>query len=227
MFTLRELLGRHRTVLLLDSASSRIQTGLLRRERAALWESAETDAGSGLFACVEKLLARAGSPEQPLHFAEIDAILFCDGPGSVLGIRTAAVALRTWKTAYSQTHYSYCSLAVVGAFLARQENLRSFSVIADARRESWHCLSVDHAGALGPLRRIPAAELTGALVQPSHFRHWSALPAGVRGVPYDLAVQLPAIDDAALFHDAPEPDAFLHEEPTYVTWTPQIHRAPA
>ena len=23
------------------------------------------------------------------------------------------------------------------------------------------------------------------------------------------------------------PDAFLHEEPRYVTWTPQIHRAPA
>ncbi len=226
MFTLRELLGRHRTVLLLDSASSRIQAGLIRRDHPALWESAETDAGSGLFACVEKLIARAGSPEQPLPFAEIDAVLFCEGPGSVLGIRIAAVALRTWKTAYSQTHYSYCSLAVVAAFLTRQENLHSFSVIADARRESWHCLSVDASGASGLLRRVPAAELTGALVQPSHFRHWSTLPPDTRTVPYDLAAQLPAIDDVALFHDAPEPDAFLHEEPTYVTWTPQIHRAP-
>ena len=32
--------------------------------------------------------------------------------------------------------------------------------------------------------------------------------------------------DLDLFRPTDAPDAFLHEEPSYATWTPQIHRAP-
>jgi tRNA threonylcarbamoyladenosine biosynthesis protein TsaB len=78
-----------------------------------------------------------------------------------------------------------------------------------------------------PLRRIPTSELTGELVMPEHFRHWSPLPAGVRLVPYSLPDLLQHVEDADLFHETDAPDAFLHEEPTYVKWIPQIHRAPA
>ena len=59
------------------------------------------------------------------------------------------------------------------------------------------------------------------------FRNWSAIPAGVTRVPYSLAELLPRVPDAELFTATEAPDAFLHEEPSYVTWTPQIHRAPA
>jgi len=47
-------------------------------------------------------------------------------------------------------------------------------------------------------------------------------------VPYDLAAlfALPAVADADLFRPSPAPDAFLHEEPAYAKWVPQIHRAP-
>ena len=36
-----------------------------------------------------------------------------------------------------------------------------------------------------------------------------------------------AFIDADLFRATDAPDAFLHEEPSYATWTPQIHRAPS
>ena len=62
---------------------------------------------------------------------------------------------------------------------------------------------------------------------PEGFRHWSTLPAGVTRTPYVLADLLPAVADHDLFRATDAPDAFLHEEPSYVTWTPQIHRAPA
>jgi hypothetical protein len=29
-----------------------------------------------------------------------------------------------------------------------------------------------------------------------------------------------------LFRQTEEPDAFLHEEPSYAMWTPQVHQAP-
>jgi tRNA threonylcarbamoyladenosine biosynthesis protein TsaB len=95
-------------------------------------------------------------------------------------------------------------------------------VIADARRESWHHYQIGHG-----LRRLPAAELSGELVMPRHFRHWSTLPPGVQEVPYSLAELLPKIWDANVLRATDAPDAFLHEEPSYVKWTPQVHRAPA
>jgi hypothetical protein len=54
------------------------------------------------------------------------------------------------------------------------------------------------------------------------------LPADlpVRREPYDLTTILPRAANACIFHAVESPDAFLHEEPSYVTWTPQIHRAP-
>ncbi|MGC4071899.1 MAG: peptidase M22 [Nibricoccus sp.] len=222
MFTLRALLDRHSTILLIDSASSRIQAGLLRRGHDPIWEAATEEAGTALFSLTEKILARAAIP-----LSAIDAFIFCDGPGSVLGIRTAAVALRTWNALHPRPSYAYTSLALTAHHLALTENLRDFSVISDARRETWHRVSVDVSGTVSALQRAPAAGLTGALILPENFRHWSTLPASVRTVPYDIASQLPALVETPLFIEAPEPDAFLHEEPSYQTWSPKIHRAPA
>ena len=73
---------------------------------------------------------------------------------------------------------------------------------------------------------MPTAELAGELVMPEGFRHWTPLPAGVTSTPYVLADLLPRVADADLFRPTAAPDAFLHEEPAYATWTPQIHRAP-
>ena len=66
----------------------------------------------------------------------------------------------------------------------------------------------------------------GELVTPENFRHWTPLPAEVRRVPYSLEALLPRVAGEDLFLPTEAPDAFLHEEPSYVTWTPQIHRAP-
>lgn len=221
MLTLRALLAAHPTLLLIDSASSRIQVGLFRADAEPLWETADQEAGVAVFAGTEKLLARSA-----LTFADLAAFAFCDGPGSVLGIRTAAVALRTWRVLHPRPTFSFCSLALVAQTLRQAENAQSFSVIADARRDTWHRIAVDATGALSPLQRVSTNQLSGSLVMPAHFRHWSALPAGVRTVPYDLAASFVTLRDIPLFTTAPEPDAFLHEEPAYQTWHPQIHRAP-
>jgi tRNA threonylcarbamoyladenosine biosynthesis protein TsaB len=96
------------------------------------------------------------------------------------------------------------------------------AVIADARRESWHHFQIGQG-----LRRVAAAELRGELVMPQQFRHWSPLPANVRPMSYAVREFLPKVWDADLLHETTSPDAFLHEEPSYVTWTPQVHQSPA
>lgn len=215
MSSLRQLLAAHPVLLLIDSASARVQAGLWTagETRPPSWLASDAEASSAVFAHVEKLLADAG-----LQITDVNTFVFCEGPGSVLGIRTAAVALRAWRVVQPDAIcQAYQSLDLVAHALGRSDA----TVIADARRDTWHALRLGE-----PLRRVTAAELSGELVMPEHFRHWTALPAGVASTSYDLAALLPSLMDADLFRATAEPDAFMHDAPDYVTWTPQVHQAP-
>ncbi|PTY04996.1 peptidase M22 [Opitutaceae bacterium EW11] len=222
MLSLRDLLSRHSPLLLIDSSSSNIQVGLLRSDAAPVWTEAIDEAGTAVFAGADRVLSQAG-----VRLADVRAYAFCDGPGSVLGIRTAAVALRTWRVVHALPAYAYCSLRLVAAFQLQAGEPAPFAVIADARRDTWHRVAAAENGELSPLHRTPGASVSGSLLTPQHFRSWAALPAGTRQVPYSVRDLLAALETTPLFHETSEPDAFLHEEPVYQTWTPQVHRAPS
>lgn len=214
MPSLRELLAAHDSLLLVDAASAVIQVGWLEHQPnhptgfVARWETRAEEAGIGLFHALAALNAKP---------ADAGAFVFCDGPGSILGIRTTAVALRSWQVLHPRPAFTFHSLDLVAHALGRNE----LTIIADARRETWHAASLGRK-----LRRVPSAELAGDLVMPENFRHWSQPPPGVCLAPYSLDQLLPRAFDADVFRATAAPDAFLHEEPSYVTWTPQIHRAP-
>lgn len=195
-------------LLVIDAASSEVQVGLVGADGQGRWATSRDEAGVGVFACLEQLGVDPGA---------VPAYAFCDGPGSVLGIRTVAMALRTWQVFAPKPIYAYGSLALVAHALGRPE----VGAIADARRNAWHLYQIGRG-----LRRVPADDLPAELVTPESFRSWTPLPPRVARVPYSLADLLPRLADVDLFQSTTSPDAFLHEEPSYVTWTPQIHRAP-
>lgn len=209
---LAQLLVAHPSFLLVDTSSARVQVGLWAPSvTTPRWHTSEAEAGTGLFACVEALLAETG-----LAIGDLNAFAFCEGPGSILGIRTAAVALRTWQVLANAPIYSFRSLDLAAHFHRRTD----LTLIADARRDRWHVVSPQ-----GTLSRIATNELRGALGMPEGFRHWTPLPANVERVSYDLTQMLPATAQIDLFRTAEHPDAFLHEDPAYALWTPRIHQA--
>jgi tRNA threonylcarbamoyladenosine biosynthesis protein TsaB len=215
MPSLREILAAHAPLLLLDAASTQVQVGLFDRAGPAHWAAAGEEAGVALFRGVESL---------GVDLAAVRAFAFCEGPGSILGIRTAAMALRVWNALAVRPIFAFRSLEIVAHDLARRDPLESFSVIADARRGGWHRIEVA-AGAVGALQRVEAAALAGVLYLPENFRIWAARPAETRTVAYDLATLLPRLAETDLFRPTEAPDAFLHEDPSYQTWTPRIHSA--
>lgn len=210
MPSLRQILLEHSPLLLIDAASARVQAALLGQGEPPRWASREDEAGVAVFACLDALDVDIGS---------VAAFAFCEGPGSILGIRTSAMALRAWDVLRPRPLYAYVGLAVVAAALGRPGT----AVIADARRGQWH-----RVVAGGALERVPASALSGDLAMPEGFRHWDPLPPGTAAAPYDLAslFALPAVAGADLFRETRAPDAFLHGEPSYSKWVPQIHRSP-
>ena len=226
MISLADILREHAPILLLDAGSARIQVGLIEGAGvrvskpwepdlgvkdpalSAQWAESGEEAGVGLFRCVESLKVDIG---------QVRGFAFAEGPGSVLGIRTAAMALRTWCALAPRPVYAYHGLDL----LARADGRAGVTFIADARRDTWHCCRVGEA-----VRRVPTAELRVPLAMPEGFRHWTPLPSGVEQVPYSLADLLARTVAVPLFHLTDAPDAFLHQEPQYAAWAPQIHRAP-
>jgi tRNA threonylcarbamoyladenosine biosynthesis protein TsaB len=220
MSSLTQLLATHQRLLVLDAASTRLQVGLLRANAPAQWQAEAAEAGSGLFTGADAVLTAGG-----LQLADVDAFVFCEGPGSMLGVRTVAMAIRTWQVLRSRPAYAYQSLAIAGCF-ARRTVAGPLSVVADARRESWHVQSIAADGTPGLLQRVPANQLpAGKLLTPENFRTWAPLPRAVDTCSYDLATVLPAIAATDLFRPTETPDAFQHEAPDYKKWSAQVHSA--
>ena len=210
MPSLSQILGERSPLLLIDAASATVQAGVLCGASRPSWSSRAKEAGAGVFECLDSLDVDIGS---------VRAFAFCEGPGSILGIRTSAMALRAWNAISPRPTYAYIGLAVVARALGRP----GAAVIADARRGQWHRIRDG-----GALERVPHSQLSGDLVTPEGFRHWDPLPPGTATAPYDMAAlfSMPGVTDADLFRETAAPDAFLHGEPTYQRWVPQIHRAP-
>ena len=219
MPSLSQLLTDHRRLLVFDAASTQTQVGLLTSESPAIWRTTSDEAGRGIFSLSEEILAESG-----LRIEEIDAFIFCEGPGSMLGTRTAAMALRTWQALKPRPCFSYQSLAVAGHYEWRSHGRHDFAIIADARRDSWHRQHFGSDGEMSLLQRIPTAELNAeVLVMPENFRAWATPPHPTRTCCYDLAQLFPALGDTDLFRAVDAPDAFQHEAPEYKKWAAQVH----
>jgi len=213
MVSLDTLLSSYSGVLVIDAASSRIQVGWYGEVSRPAWRSSAEDSGEAIFHCLEGL---------QVNVREIGAVVFCEGPGSLLGVRTVATLIRTWQLLNRMPIFSFRSLELVA--LAGGEC--DIGMIADARRETWHLVEVDAEGHCSAVRRVSSENLPRRLRMPDHFRTWAPLPEGVVRVPYDLACMLEAARAIPLLRPVDEPDAFAHEANHYVTWTPQVHRAP-
>ncbi len=215
MHSFDTILRQHATILLLDAASASVRAGWVRRDQAPRWISINSEASSGIYAALTELDV---SPNAA------DAFVFCEGPGSILGIRTVATALRTWVALHPRLVYSYRSLELV----ATAHGSPDLTAICDARRQSWHATGVEPDGSLRALQRVPTGDLPSSdLITPAGFRQWSATPQPPPSiVPYEPQRLTGDLSALPLFREAPEPDAFLHENPSFVQWTPAVHRAP-
>lgn len=221
MPSLPSLLAAHGSLLVVDAASLSVQVGLLRTGQAPLWRNSSEDAGTGLFRQTSTLLD-AGA----MTLEQIGALIFCAGPGSMLGIRTSAMALRTWQTLRSRPAYAYSSLTLAAHFARTQHPAEAFAVIADARRETWHCLAVGADGTSSEWQRLATADLPAVtLLTPEHFRRWSQPPRSLLTTSYELATIFATLAGEDYFQPSPSPNAFQATAPEYKKWSAQIHQA--
>lgn len=220
--SLRQLLEQHPSLLVIDSSSTRVEAVLWQRGSLTPAQVVHCDGEAS--AALPEVTAQALAAVA-LTVRALDAVAFCAGPGSVLGIRLAAASLRAWRAINpSLALFSYQSLPLLAAAHP------AHAIVADARRDSWHVVRPESPD---QIQRLTTAQLgplacISPLGTPATFRRWSSLPSEVTLHPltYSAAALLCAASDTPFFTPSSEPEAFLADTPSYVTWTPQIHQAP-
>ena len=207
--------------LVLDgSARAGVRVGVLSGGR---WvgQGVSTDGAlEGLFGCVEAALAEA-----KLSLGDIRSFALCVGPGSVLGIRIAALAVRSWSALEPRPIFIWESLAGIARSALVAGEKGPFLVAAESRLKRWHALEVSVDGSLGPPFEAEAAQLnsSGRRVLASSEAAPSVLTSHV-AVPHPWSSLPTFFTQPGFLREEPRPDA-LNVANDFATWSGERHRS--
>lgn len=171
--------------LALDASTRDVAVGVLSEDRWEALRQATGDALETIFRLTDEVLARSGR-----ELGELNGVLFCAGPGSLLGLRLAAMAVGTWRQLPELAQWElrqYHSLHYMAA--TRQlRGERDFHVLSPFRREQLNHLQVID-GSPGEPGVLPVSAL-GESPPPRYFVPNGTLrtspPEAATVIAYDL-----------------------------------------
>ena len=173
----------------------------------------------GLFGCVEVALAEA-----KLKLGDIRSFALCVGPGSVLGIRIAALAVRSWSALEPRPIFIWESLAGIARSALTVGEQGPFLVAVESRLKRWHALEVSADGSLGAPFEAEAAQLnsSGHRVLASSEAAAGVLISHV-AVPHPWSALPTFFAQSGFLREESRPDA-LNVANDFATWSGERHR---
>ncbi len=206
--------------LVLDgSARHGVRVGVWQGGRWVAEAHSEEGALEATFACAEAALAKVG-----LQFADLRAFAVCVGPGSMLGIRVTAMAVRTWAALQPCEVWVWEPLVALAAAVRLRGEAGAFHVVSESRLKRWHVVSVDADGLPSPARECEVeqvAALSGRLLT-TVTSAAQVLPAAV--VVPEAWAELPKVfTQAGVLRRDPKPEA-LNAAADFATWSGERHR---
>jgi tRNA threonylcarbamoyladenosine biosynthesis protein TsaB len=206
--------------LVLDgSARAGVRVGVLSGGRWVGQGLSPEGALEGLFGCVEVALAEA-----KLKLSDIRSFALCVGPGSVLGIRIAALAVRSWSALEPRPIFVWESLAGIARSALAAGEKGPFLVAAESRLKRWHALEVSADGSLGVPFEAEAAQLnsSGHRVLASSEAAVGVLTSHV-AVPHPWSALPTFFAQPGFLREELSPDA-LNVANDFATWSGERHR---
>jgi len=213
-------------LLLIDSSSQRLCVSAFDTDGKLVTRASAEDASLVLFSSIAELLS-----EISLKLDELKAIGFCSGPGSMLGLRTAAIGIRAWQATGildAVSIYSFASLQI-GAELARlQENGDDdFLLVTDARRNSWNAIERKN-GCNSEVRLISQESLdaySGRIYTLSDFPIWGQPSRTLTQIPYLPEKVFSESGIVSLLQPAPEVELLSLRGSEFAKWIPKARTA--
>ena len=214
--------------LFLDASGPTTHVGLLHKRQWAARYAAETSTLEALFAGVSYCLKQSKR-----SLEDVESFIYCDGPGSTLGLRLTLIALKTWRTLPQWTSaplYAYHRLHIAAAIaIAQRAAIPPFHLITESRQKCWHCLKVVAPNdiATSPLSTLSSNDLTslqGSIFYLPQRKLAQSLTIKAQRLNYDLDGLSELWGDSALFRSITVPKLSAETPVTYQHWHPERHR---
>ena len=162
--------------------------------------------------------------EAKLKLGDIRSFALCVGPGSVLGIRIAALAVRSWSALEPRPIFVWESLAGIARSALVAGEKGPFLVAVESRLKRWHALEVSIDGSLGVPFEAEAAQLnsSGHRVLASSEAAAGVLTSHV-AVPHSWSALPTFFAQSGFLREELRPDA-LNVANDFATWSGERHR---
>ncbi|MEM8867545.1 MAG: hypothetical protein AAGC73_04695 [Verrucomicrobiota bacterium] len=212
--------------LVLDTSNPTIFCGLLQGPEAWLAQvRREGVALENLFPVVSQTFAQSRS-----KLANIESFIYCEGPGSVLGLRLAAMALQTWQELAAQTpkFYAYNGLQMTAQALQKQTNCSDALLISDWKKNAWNAAYIE----AGIIRANDVVDDSALEDYPHPVYHlpqrkgWQKPPPQATTLSYDPAALINLSSLEGLLRATDRVELAQTAANTFAKWTPERHRAP-
>lgn len=214
-----------RPVLFLDASAPFVQVGLWQNQRWLSHCCVDAPALEAIFRCVREQLALAS-----VRLEQVAGFVHNEGPGSILGIRLSAMALRVWSGQVPV--WAVRSLPLVAAKVAVLTPASpAGAVISEFRQGLWNWFEPSAADRSG--NRICVIE-TDELAERlragrtcyylRHRKSWAPPPGPVQEVDSNLSACAPVLATAGLLRKVAKAEAFLALPPEFKKTDGERHR---
>ncbi len=210
-------------LLVTDASSVGALAGIMGRDGWMAYRSEGGATSKTFFASVQHLLTETG-----LRIGDLQGFIFCEGPGSTMGIRINCMAVRTWVwlNADQPPVYAYKSLEAMA--LIQSDRLgHPFAIFSDLRIDQWNGIKVDSPSRSSPVQVVTPKDLENWPDTRYHLRqrlYSPAAPPGSRSLSYDIQPLQSPEDFAGLIRRVGTPKPFQTTAITFKKWAPQRHR---
>ena len=210
--------------LVIDGSGSVVFAGVRGQDGAWLAKS-ELDGAplESLFPAVEATLEAA-----QLSLSEIRSFIYCEGPGSVLGLRLCAMAIETWSRLNPESahYYAYNSLQLTAALIcADTTGIDNALLVSDWKKGVWNAVKINQ-GIPGPTAVADdamIAEWTGSLYHLPQRKGWQKPPVGATTVEYSPQRLAEALDR---LKPTTGVELYASGVNVFQKWTAERHSAP-
>ena len=167
--------------LVMDGSCPQFFTGVLKQADA--WSAQRSAAGAPLeylHSSVSDVLT-----ESAMQLADIQSFIYCAGPGSILGLRLCAMAIKTWQFTAQNTVrlWAYDPLQLAAHQYFQSQNIeKNCWIICAWKQDFWHLVSLQN-GCIQPtqvVRQAAVDQYRGPLYYMQQRRHWNQTPGSTR-----------------------------------------------
>jgi tRNA threonylcarbamoyladenosine biosynthesis protein TsaB len=212
--------------LVIDGSGSGLFAGVLNAH--GKWQARSTQTGAPLeqlFPTVEATLNDAN-----LTLPEIKSYLYCEGPGSVLGLRLCAMAIETWSRLYPESAhlFAYNTLQLCAKLLRLDHSLPAKTLlVSDWKKGAWNAVEIvdGETSATTVVDDDAIANWDGAVYHLPQRKGWQKPPANAKSILYTPDRLPELIENTAWLRRTSEVELYSSGINTFAKWTPDRHRA--